>query len=87
MNILKIQFVMRIIVERTNSGNAVGFVLGPSDEQNQCTTEILEEDAPDVYDMASAILDRFPRLEKVIVCSKSTRNVQDYNKERDNIQR
>ena len=78
---------MRIIVERTSSGHAVGFVLGPSDEQNQCTTEILEEDAPDVYDMASAILDRFPRLEKVIVCSKSTRNVQDYNKERDNIQR
>lgn len=78
---------MRIIVERTNSGNAVGFVLGPSDEQNQCTTEILEEDAPDVYDMASAILDRFPRLEKIIVCSKLNHDVQNNNKERDNIQR
>ena len=58
---------MRLVVQRTVDGLEIGGDMESIREVNQETVQILKEDGPDVYDMATAILARFPRFKEVIV--------------------
>jgi hypothetical protein len=78
---------MKLVVEKTVEGQEFGIGLDSIEELNQDTTDLLEEAGPDIYDMASAILDRFPGFNKVIICSNLTQNGQNNNKERNDSQR
>lgn len=58
---------MRLIVQKTDEGLEIGGDLESIKEINRDNAQIMIEDGPDVYDMAVAILKRFPRFKEVIV--------------------
>lgn len=72
---------MRLVVQRTVDGLEIGGDMESMKEVNQETAQIMKEDAPDIYDMASEILRRFPRFKEVVINTDLSYYQQSENQE------
>lgn len=75
---------MRLIIQKKDDSFCVGGDLGSMEEVKQGAADILKDDGPDIFEMATKILESFPRFNEVIVSTQLTYDGQGNHNEDDN---